>query len=92
MTKYLWSEPFSVPLGGKAFGDGWDRTFGKKAEEDEHTFTVPYELALPPENPTHAPVVHFENELPADPDARRAVLKTMVETGLLTEDEAAKLA
>lgn len=24
---------FSVPVGGKAYADGWERTFGKKAVE-----------------------------------------------------------
>lgn len=30
--KYLESAPFTVPMGGKAYGDGWDRVFGKKPE------------------------------------------------------------
>jgi hypothetical protein len=29
--KYLQSTPFSVPVGGKKFSDGWEATFGKKA-------------------------------------------------------------
>jgi hypothetical protein len=30
--KYLNSAPFTVPLGGKEFGEGWDRIFAKKPE------------------------------------------------------------
>lgn len=28
--QYLYDVPFSVPLGGRAFGEGWERTFGRK--------------------------------------------------------------
>ncbi len=32
MTKYLEKEPFSGKAGGKEYGEGWDRIFGKKSE------------------------------------------------------------
>lgn len=48
--KYLSGEPFSVGGGGKAYEDGWERTFGKKepaamiADDQQHM----YELGLNP--------------------------------------------
>lgn len=35
MTKYLSSQPFSIPLGSANYSEGWDRIFGKRDADSE---------------------------------------------------------